>query len=109
MTTSIERHTIDIQEVHFMAQINVRIDDALKQQADRLFEELGLNMSTAVNMFVRQAVRDGGIPFEITTKTDLFFSKENQEEIERRVSMIEAGEAKMVVKTMEELEAMENG
>ncbi|GHV35951.1 hypothetical protein AGMMS49546_00330 [Spirochaetia bacterium] len=49
-----------------MAQVNIRIDDALKDQADSLFEELGMNMSTAVNVFIREAVRQRGIPFVIT-------------------------------------------
>ena len=40
-----------------MAQVNIRIDDALKERADILFNELGLNMTTAFNIFVRQTVR----------------------------------------------------
>ena len=48
-----------------MAQINIRMDDDLKKQADILFNELGLNMTTAFNIFVRQTVRQGGIPFDI--------------------------------------------
>ena len=60
-----------------MAQVNIRIDDNLKEKADSLFEELGLNMTTAINMFVRQVIRQGGIPFEITTKTDPFYSEAN--------------------------------
>lgn len=56
-----------------MAQINIRIDDNLKEQAEVLFEELGLNMSTAFNVFIRQSIRQGGIPFEITTQVDPFF------------------------------------
>lgn len=46
--------------------INIRIDSDLKAQADALFGELGMNLSTAFNIFVRQSIRDGGIPFEIT-------------------------------------------
>ena len=61
-----------------MAQINVRIDDDLKTRAEALFSDLGLTMSTAFTLFVRQSVRQGGIPFEITTKTDPFWSAENQ-------------------------------
>jgi DNA-damage-inducible protein J len=49
-----------------MAQVNIRIDDTLKDQADSLFEELGMNMSTAVNVFIRQTLRERGIPFAIT-------------------------------------------
>ena len=46
--------------------INIRMDSDLKEQADALFGELGMNLSTAFNIFVRQSIRDGGIPFEIT-------------------------------------------
>jgi DNA-damage-inducible protein J len=60
-----------------MAQVNIRMDDYLKEKADDLFEELGLNMTTAVNIFVRQVIRQGGIPFEITTKMDPFYSESN--------------------------------
>ena len=46
--------------------VSIRMDADLKSQADALFGELGMNMSTAFNIFVRQAVRDGRIPFEIS-------------------------------------------
>lgn len=46
--------------------INIRMDSDLKAQADALFGELGMNLSTAFNIFVRQSIRDVGIPFEIT-------------------------------------------
>lgn len=45
--------------------LNIRIDEDLKRQADAIFSELGLNMSTAINMFLRYSVRYGGIPFEL--------------------------------------------
>ncbi len=48
-----------------MVNISVRIDPALKKQADALFSDLGLNMSTAVNMFLKSAVSHNGIPFEV--------------------------------------------
>ena len=44
--------------------ISIRMDSDLKAQA--LFGELGMNLSTAFNIFVRQSLRDGGIPFEIS-------------------------------------------
>ena len=45
--------------------ISIRMDTELKAQAEALFNELGMNLSTAFNVFVRQAVREGGIPFKI--------------------------------------------
>lgn len=46
--------------------LSIRMDKALKEQAEQLFSELGMNMTTAFNIFVRQAVRQGKIPFEIS-------------------------------------------
>ncbi|MBD5464835.1 MAG: type II toxin-antitoxin system RelB/DinJ family antitoxin [Lachnospiraceae bacterium] len=45
--------------------INVRVDSALKQEAEALFSDLGLNMSSAINMFLRSAINHNGIPFEV--------------------------------------------
>ena len=47
--------------------VSIRMDTELKAQADDLFAELGMNLSTAFNIFVRQSLREGGIPFEIRT------------------------------------------
>ena len=93
-----------------MAQVNIRIDDDLKTRADALFEELGLNMTTAFNMFIRQTVRQGGIPFDITTKvdTDPFYSAENQAYLKQVIEDYESGKSKPIVKTMAELEEMAN-
>jgi len=46
--------------------LSIRMDKKLKEQAEQLFSELGMNMTTAFNIFVRQAVRQGKIPFEIS-------------------------------------------
>ena len=45
---------------------NIKIDPQLKQESQTLFESLGLNLSTAVNIFLRQAVREQAIPFQIS-------------------------------------------
>ena len=49
-----------------ISNVSFRIDTDLKNQADALFASLGLNMTTAFNMFLRQSVREGRIPFEAT-------------------------------------------
>ncbi len=46
--------------------ISIRMDEKLKEQADLFFNELGMNITTAFNIFVRQALREGRIPFDIT-------------------------------------------
>lgn len=45
--------------------LNVRTDSEVKEAAERIFEELGMNMTTAVNIFLRQTIRENGIPFEL--------------------------------------------
>ena len=45
--------------------LNVRIDTDLKQKAEALYSELGLSLSTALNIFLRYSVRYGGLPFEL--------------------------------------------
>jgi len=54
-------------EVFSMAttNLNIRTEKAIKDQAESIFNELGINMTTAVNMFLRTAIREHGIPFEL--------------------------------------------
>lgn len=61
--------------------ISIRMDSELKAQAEALFGELGMNLTTAFNIFVRQSLRKGGIPFEIS------LAQPNQETI---LAMLEA-------------------
>ena len=49
--------------------INVRVDSLLKAQAEEIFSELGLTLSAAVTVFLRNAVRYRGIPFELRLET----------------------------------------
>ena len=61
--------------------ISIRMDSDLKTQAEALFSELGMNITTAFNIFVRQAVREGKIPFDISL---------NQPNSETLAAMMEA-------------------
>lgn len=45
--------------------LNVRIDKDIKKAAEEVYAELGFNMSTAINMFLRASIRKGGIPFDL--------------------------------------------
>ena len=51
------------------SNISIRMDSDLKAAAEALYEELGLYLSTAFNIFVRQSLRERGIPFKITEGT----------------------------------------
>ncbi len=71
---------------------NIKIDADLKQQAQALFADLGMNLSTAINIFLKQAVRERSIPFHVG---DPFYSKANQEYLARIVAEVESGKAKL--------------
>lgn len=75
--------------VRFMAQVSIRIDDELKEKAETLFNELGLNMSTAFTIFVKTAVRRQGIPFELSI--DPFYSEKNMKVLRESIRDAEEG------------------
>lgn len=64
-----------------MAQsnISIRVNSILKKDFDKLCDELGVNMSTAITMFIKAAVREQRIPFALTIKD---YNKETQKVIE---------------------------
>lgn len=73
-----------------MANLNIRIDDALKHQAEQVFSELGLSMSAATTIFFKQVVRHNGIPFEL--KVDPFYNDYNQKRLlEAKERMLKSG------------------
>ena len=45
--------------------LNIRVNKSIKDQAEAIFSELGINMTTAIGMFLRTTIRQGGIPFEL--------------------------------------------
>ena len=47
--------------------ISIKIDEETKKEAQKLFKDLGLNLSTAINIFLKQAIREKGIPFYINS------------------------------------------
>ncbi|GHV73957.1 DNA-damage-inducible protein J [Spirochaetia bacterium] len=86
-----------------MAQtnINIRMDESLKQQAESLFSELGMNISTAFNIFVRQVIRQKKIPFEISADSDPFYSESNMKVLLQSIK--EADEGKLTAHELIEI------
>jgi DNA-damage-inducible protein J len=79
------------------------MDEELKRQAEILFEDMGLNMATAMTIFTKAVVRLGKIPFEVAA--DPFYSIENQNRLAEAAERLQQG--KGIAVTMEDLEAME--
>ncbi|MDR1156842.1 MAG: type II toxin-antitoxin system RelB/DinJ family antitoxin [Oscillospiraceae bacterium] len=89
-----------------MAQVlvNIRMDEGLKKSMEHTCQALGMNMTTAFTIFAKKVSREQRIPFEVSI--DPFYSERNMTAIDEAARQIEQG--KVVVKTLEELEAMEH-
>ena len=87
-----------------MASINFRMERSQKNELEKVCREMGMTMTTAFNIFAQRVIRDRKIPFEVSA--DPFYSEKNMRRLDESLRQLEEG--KVVVKTMEELEAMEN-
>lgn len=74
------------------ANLSVRIDEKDKKSFELFCNETGMNVSVAINMFIKSVLREHKLPFEI--KTDPFYSENNIKYLERIVADIENGKAK---------------
>ena len=70
-----------------MTQINFRIDEEVKENAEKALKEMGLSMSTAINLFLVKVGREQRIPFEINA--DPFYSAANMERLSRAAAQME--------------------
>ncbi len=72
--------------------ISVRIDKENKQAFDKFCNDVGMNTSTAISLFIKAVLRNNCIPFEIST--DPFYSKSNMEHLKRGISAINEGKGR---------------
>ena len=72
-----------------MAQISLRVDDEVKKNAEQTLDDIGLSMSTAINIFLKTVAREKRIPFELSA--DPFFSESNMAHLRRGVAALNAG------------------
>ncbi|GHU10471.1 DNA-damage-inducible protein J [Betaproteobacteria bacterium] len=68
--------------------VTIRLDREIKESVEALFHDLGMNLSTAFNIFARQSLRQGQIPFGIF---DPFYSEKNQTPLAHSIAHAEAG------------------
>ena len=87
-----------------MTTISLRIDDDMKRELDEMCAEMGMNLSTFYMIYTKRALRDRKIPFDIEAPADPFYSKSNVTQLRKSVKQVEEGN--VIVKTMDELEAM---
>jgi len=76
-----------------MAQttFSVRMDSEIKKQFDEFCSQVGMNASTAFNMFARAVLREKRLPFDVTTESDPFFSESNLAHLRRGVAALNSG------------------
>ena len=74
------------------ANLSVRIDEKDKKSFETFCNETGMNVSVAINMFIKTVLREHKLPFEI--KCDPFYSESNIKYLEKIVSDINEGKAK---------------
>ena len=80
--------------------MTIRIDEGLKRDFDKVCDDLGMPMSTAVNIFAKKVVREKRIPFEVSM--DPFYSDSNMAAIKKSIEQIRSG--KTVEISLEDLE-----
>lgn len=76
-----------------MSQVTVtaRIDAEDKTSFDKFCDAVGLNTSTAINLFIKTVIREKRIPFDIVQPEDPFYKKENLEYVKKSVEELRAG------------------
>ena len=72
-----------------MAQISLRIDDDVKSQAEQVCADIGMSLSTAINIYLKKLGRERRIPFEVMA--DPFYSSENRAVLDKKIADIRAG------------------
>ena len=85
-----------------MESINIKVDSEVKRQAQELFESLGMSFGTAVNVFIRQAIRENAIPFRVAA--DPFYSVGNQKYLAEVIRDIESGKSVLKEHTLAEVD-----
>ena len=85
--------------------VNFRMDEDVKRKMEQACKDMGMSMTTAFTIFATKVAREHRIPFEITA--DPFYSSSNLKFLTESLAQLQAD--KVVKKTWEELEDMENG
>lgn len=76
------------------ATFTVRMDKEIKTQSESIFNELGVNLTTAINVFLRKAIQAGGFPFDVRNESPNKETLQAIEESERIIKDIKAGKHK---------------
>lgn len=90
-----------------MVNVNIRMDDKLKEQFSDFCSNIGLSMSSLFNVFAKKVVTERKVPFDLTYNNDPFYSDSNIKALDEATKQYHNGQ--VVTKTIEDLEAIANG
>lgn len=79
-----------------MAQINLRVDDDVKKQAELVCNDIGISLSSAINIYLKKLGREYRIPFDVSV--DPFYSKKTIEYLEEKFNEYKKGNMKLIDK-----------
>ena len=85
-----------------MANVQVKVDDHLRDTAQAVAASMGLDLASAVRIFLTQMVRENGLPFKPVG--DPFYSERNMAALDKSITQLNAGHT--VTKTLDDLERM---
>jgi len=85
-----------------VANLQIRVDEDLRAQAQQVASALGMDLTTAVRVFLKQMVAEKALPFRPVL--DPFYSASNMAALKKSITQLEAGH--VVSKTLDELDAM---
>jgi DNA-damage-inducible protein J len=85
-----------------LAQVNFRMDESLKRGMERVCADMGMSMTTAFTIFATKVAREKRIPFEVSA--DPFYSESNMRYLEKILSDIDSGKAKLAAHDLIEVD-----
>lgn len=81
-----------------MAELKINVDDQVKKQAEMVCDEMGISLSTAINIYLKKIAREYRIPIEISI--DRFYSRKNIEYLEDKLDNYKKGNEKIIEKDL---------
>ncbi|HCT90690.1 MAG TPA: type II toxin-antitoxin system antitoxin, RelB/DinJ family [Lachnospiraceae bacterium] len=77
------------------ASVNFRIDAELKENVEEICKKMGMNLTTAITVFLTKVAQERRIPFEITADADPFYSESNIRYLEKKMEDYKAGRLRL--------------
>ena len=76
-----------------MVQVKILVDGNIKREAEKIFDDIGISMSTAINIYLKAVVRENRIPFELSV--DPFYSDANMSRLRESIRQVRDGEMEL--------------